>query len=706
MKLDQFFDQLAQAGLTLNQQQQAAVAQLQGPLMVIAGPGSGKTRVITARTAALLYRGVSPQQILVLTFTRAAAKEMKKRLTQLPMLSQQQVKAVNMSTFHSLCYRILWAFQGQRPAVAKEKQRRHWVKEALLRQQEEIKDDLVDEMLHQISFHKNSNQDLEQLQDLNTLTSRVWADYEKAKNKAGLLDYDDLLLATLKLLQQYPELLQSLQRRWQFIMVDEFQDTNLVQYELLKLLAAPHNHICVVGDIDQAIYAWRAADPKLLLQFPQDFPGGRRVELIQNYRSLPPIVELANRLIAHNQLRHKITVQPIRQGGTPPRLMRPSDEWAEAKAVLTMLRQWQRGNTPLNELAVLYRVNTQARPLVSLLVESGFPFKLHDKGQAGLEHWVVQECHAFLRLLNEPNHMESFLRVGRRQLGLTVETNQFMERLVQQRGLTPFAAYRHLPIRFTDLSKLQRLEQHLAKARQHPPGEALKYYLHRMGFGSYLEWYAVQRGYPADEFLNIAEELVTDLRRFTNTEAYLTHLDDMLSALQNEQQEPGVNLMTMHSAKGLEFKAVWILGVIDGLLPHSLSTSATQREEERRLFYVGCTRAKDYLYLLAPKSYRGQATIDSPFLAEAGIKQEPATRTAGGRAITAAEAMPTLSTQPPPPVGQLIRHKDLGIGTITGCTQEKARGQTFHVLTINFPARSGFKLHWELSLQMGFIQLL
>ena len=231
MEFEQFFDKLGQAGLALNQQQQVAVATLRGPLMVIAGPGSGKTRVITARTAALLHFGVSPDQILVLTFTKAAAREMKARLMGLSLLPQQQVRTVNMSTFHALCFQILKAQRGQAPRLATERQRRRWVEQALLHQQEEIKDDLVEEMLQQISFNKNSNQELASLRRENTLIASVWADYEAAKTEAGLLDFEDLLLATLGLLAQYPELLRSLQRRWQFIMVDEFQDTNLVQYE-------------------------------------------------------------------------------------------------------------------------------------------------------------------------------------------------------------------------------------------------------------------------------------------------------------------------------------------------------------------------------------------------------------------------------------------------------------------------------------------
>lgn len=702
----------------LNDQQQLAISRLQGPLLVISGPGSGKTRVITARTAALLKSGISPHQILVLTFTKAAAREMKERLAELPFLQEQQVRPLSMSTFHSLCYQILRVHNGHPPRIVSERQRRRWVEQSLLQQQEEIKDDLVEEMLQTISYNKNSCLDYSDIRRHKALAARVWADYETAKTAAGLFDYDDLLLNTYKLLQQFPDRLHSLRKRWQHIMVDEFQDTNLVQYRLLQLLAAPANNLCVVGDIDQAIYSWRAADPKLLLQFEQDFPGAKRVQLVQNYRSLPPIINLANRLIKQNKLRHPIAVEPVRKGKIAPRLLRPSDEWAEAKAVLTMLEKWQTGTTPLNELAVLYRVNSQARPLASLLVEADIPFVVHERGQLGLEHWVIEECHAFLRLLADPNDLESFLRVSRRQLRLNAEGNEYLRRLAASRQLTPYAAYRQLPVRYTDLGRLGQLQSHLAKARKLLPSEALNYYLKRMGFASYLEWYAKRRGYPENQFLDICDDLLSDLRRFITVASYLDHLNELLAAMARpvgEQELPAVNLMTLHGAKGLEFKAVWILGVIDSLLPHSLSKSPEQLEEERRLLYVGCTRAKDYLYLLAPNYYHGQPAKESSFLAEAfGQEFKPpqkqplvptsgAQKNSGGKATTAEQAAQGMELQPPPAAGQILQHKDLGLGKIITCTKEKARGQNFHVLTIDFPTRAGFKLHWELSQQMGFV---
>ncbi len=722
-----FFYSLEQAGLSLDQEQQQAVQHLRGPLQVIAGPGSGKTRVITARTAALIAAGVNPHAILVLTFTRAAANEMKERLPNLAIIGRQ-ARAVTMCTFHSLCYKLLEAYQGRSPAVVSQGQQRRWIQESLRRQQEDAHPDQVEELLHTISYNKNHNIDFSAVRHQRTLLARVWGDYEAAKEAARMLDYDDLLLDTYRLLREKPQLLRSLRRRWQYIMVDEFQDTNLVQYELLKLLAAPANNLCVVGDIDQAIYAWRAAEPRLLLQFQRDFPDSPQVQLTSNYRSTPPIIELAKRLIVHNKLRHPTAMQAVRQGNIAPRLFRPSDEWAEAKAVLSMLKQCQTNKIPLEEMAILYRVNSQARPLVSLLMEANIPFSLREKGLLDLDHWVIREVHAFLRLLVDPTDTTSFLQVGRRQLRLQEEASDYLYRLIRRSGgqITPWDAYQQLPREYADISRLKQLQRHLATARTLLPSSALKYYLENMGFGSYLEWAATHHGYPVDHYCNLCDDLLPDLRRFTSVRAYLHHIDRMLQALQQETAGGGVNLMTLHRAKGLEFEAVWIIGIVKGLLPHSLSQTADEIEEERRLLYVGCTRAKDYLHLLAPRSYRGEEAEESPFLAEAFGAQfasqlgpsssgqaapapqraQSAAAVAGGRYATAEQAAHSANTQPPPQVGQSVRHYHLGLGTIVSCTRQQAGGKDFHVLTIDFPARTGFKLHWELSLEMGIVDAL
>lgn len=714
MDAERFIASLTAAGLQLNPAQQEAVLHLQGPLQVMAGPGSGKTRVVTVRTAALLASGVAPGQILVLTFTKAAAQEMRQRLEGMSELIRDLTRGLSMGTFHALCYRILQQYRA-RPNLAEPYQQRRWLEQALIQLGEEIKEDLVDTMLQGISYAKNSRLAPSDLHKKDKLLRQVWAFYEDAKTAAELLDYEDLLLDACQLLESSPPLLASLQQRWRYLLVDEFQDTNLIQSTLLRLLAAPENNLCVVGDVDQAIYAWRAASPELLLQFPEDYPGAKQIELNQNYRSTPSIIDAANRLIAHNQKRHQMTIQPIRKGGRSPELLQSADEWAEAKSVLTMVRKLQQDGIPPSEMAVLYRVNSQARPLVGLLVEEGIPFTLRDQGQIGFDHWVVKESHAFLRLQVDPNDTESFLQVGRRQLRLSDELIVRLRQMIDREQMTPWQALRRLPGGQVESSKVKQLRDHLAHIGNLPPDQALGHYLKQMGFAPYLEWYAQQRGYQANTFTTVCADLRLDLRKYNDTRVYLEHLDKVLAAVKIASQNSprdALNLMTLHGAKGLEFRAVWIIGAVEGLLPHAQSQSKEQLEEERRLCYVGCTRTKDFLYLSAPHNYRGREVEESPFLAEVlGHRQNEASTASRQAKQVSPSALPisdlkaARATPSPPAVGAQIKHSDLGMGTVASCTRESWQGQDYHLVTIKFSARPSIKLHWEMSCQIGCVQV-
>ena len=399
-----------------------------------------------------------------------------------------------------------------------------------------------------------------------------------------------------------------------------------------------------------------------------------------------------------------MAILPQRQGGTAPRITRPDDEWDEAASVLQGIKQLHSQGWPLQELAVLYRTNNQARPLVSRLVAADIPFKVRERDKLGLDHWVIKECHAFLRLLHDPNHTEAFLRVGRRQLKLNQAGSQKLHLIIHEQRMAPGQAYRQLPQ--ADASKLTQLQKHIDKANKLSPERALLYYLYQMGFASYLEWYAARRGYPEDHFLSYCDDLLPDLRRFSSVDLYLQHIDEMLAAVNQEsgaaQQPDAVNLMTLHGAKGLEFQAVWIVGVVDGFLPHALCNSAAQREEERRLLFVGCTRAKDFLHLLAPQAYRDKQAKISPYLLEI-LEEKP---TQPKQAPTDAQkTAATERTWPPPFPGQHLEHVDLGPGKVVSFQKTNSQGPPAHVVVVDFPARAGFKLHWELSLQMGFIKM-
>lgn len=610
----EFLNELDRAGFELTEAQREVVTHCEGPLLVIAGPGAGKTRVITARVAALLAAGVHPAQIMVVTFTRAAAQEMRSRVEKMPGIQPGLLGTLRIGTFHSLFWNILNTY-GYRLKMADTVTQRKWVEKALRHLGEVVNDDVVDSMLAGIGYAKNNMQTAKDLSKQDKTMADVWLLYEEYKDSEGLADFDDLLVRTHTLFCENTKALAEQQQRTKHLLVDEFQDTSQVQYSILRLLAAPENNFCVVGDVDQAIYGWRAARPEYLLRFKEHYPAAKTVMLKKNFRATPPLVRYANSIIINNKARHPITIEPVRSGGIAPITFQPETEKAEAKTVLKMVSKLKSEAVPLDQMAVFYRVNRYARHLVNALIEQRVPFTLWDKGKTFDQHWVVREISAFLRLSVDRNHLSSFQALARRQLRLEEETIGKIIQAVQQ-GDPLWATVSHFTVRV----KVSELASHLNKARDLAPEQALDYYLSDMGFKSYLAWYAGKRGVNIKELLALCDDMRSEMSDYGQVSAYLQFVDKRSATLQQAKTETPrlghINLMTLHAAKGLEFRCVWLLGVTDGLIPHSRSEGPEQYEEERRLFYVGCTRAQDDLFIMSPQNLDGKATQRSPFLTE------------------------------------------------------------------------------------------
>lgn len=601
------------SGFTLNEAQRQAVMHRDGPLLVVAGPGSGKTRVVTARAAVLIESGVNPAEITVVTFTKAAAREMQLRLVRLLQKADQRAGTVNIGTFHALFWKTLrrFGFSGE---LVDDNLKRKWITEVLRKLGEEVRDDQIDELQRIISWHKNNLQSVADVPPEKKLLREVWVRYEEVKTAAGRLDFDDMLFETHALLRENPQALRHMQAQARYLLVDEFQDTNRAQFEVLRMIAAAHGNICAVGDVDQAIYAWRAAKPEYLLNFGSYFPGARRIELTANYRSTPAIVGYTNRLIARNSLRHAVVGRAARQGGEAPLSLNPSSQQAEAASIVTMVKKQSQAGTALEDMAVFYRVNRYNHHLVGKLVAASIPFVVRDKERFLEEHWVVREVLSFLELTVNPNQVEPFAQVARRQLNLSAEQGAELQRLSQGEGVWQRAA------RLVSPERVSKFKLHLSTAARLAPAAALDYYLEEMGFRRYLQNYAAHRGVARGEYTEICEELRLEMESFSSVPAYLQHAKERARVLvqaRSEDAVPGkLNLMTLHGAKGLEFEAVWIIGAVEGLLPHSLAEHPEQLEEERRLFYVGCTRAKNRLCITSPKQIRGRTVARSRFVAE------------------------------------------------------------------------------------------
>lgn len=689
MHLNNFIANLSRTKYQLNEAQHRAVMHRDGPLAVVAGPGSGKTRVVTARVGALLASGISPTRITVTTFTKAAATEMRNRIVELLPDEQRLVSRLNIGTFHGQCYGLLkrHGFGGK---VAHDKQKRDWISSSLRKLGEEVKDDLLQNLQQAISWHKNNLLMREDVAGTNKLLLSVWADYEEAKQSTGSLDFDDMLCEAYKLLKNDVNALREMQLGAEYLLVDEFQDTNTAQYEILKLIAAPRNNVCVVGDTDQAIYGWRAAHPEFLLNFAKYFPHAERIDLQQNYRSSAHIISFANRVIAQNSIRHATASEPVRPGGITPILLTPSNERAEAKGVLNMVKRQRDEGIPLDEMAVFYRVNQYNHQLVNMLVDEGIPFVVRDKERSFEEHWVIREVVDFLKLSLDPMNIDSFLTIGRRQLNLSEEQGNRLRLLVRQGNPLWQAAQM-----MVSQEKLAKLWANLHKAQQQKPLEALRIYTEEMGYRQYLRWYAERRGLPELEYVNMCEELRQDVESFNDIGLYLQHLAKLEQAMAKSRREeavPGaINLMTIHAAKGLEFVAVWIIGAIEGLMPHALATLSAELEEERRLFYVASTRAKDHLTVLAPTQYRGKKALISRFATE-GFGASTATNT-------------TTSRTPVPLAQMMVQHSARGLGRIVEISAETKGGSLEHIVAIEF-ACGRSKMHWQIGLNLGVLKII
>jgi len=637
----------------LNPPQAEAVRCTEGPVLILAGAGSGKTRVITRRIAHILSKGLAePSHLLAVTFTNKAAEEMRERVAEL--IGKTRAAQVVLSTFHAFCLRVLRSHIDQLGyrrnfTIASESDAR-----LLLRR---VTDDLrthdagFSPALFQsaISLQKNRmpEGDTPSATPVRNATeekyaaslAEVYARYQSALRAANSLDFDDLLLLTLRLWREHPKCIAAARKQFRFVMVDEYQDTNRVQYELLRELVADHRNLCVVGDDDQSIYGWRGADTRNILDLERDFPEARVITLDQNYRSTGTILEAANHVIKNNQARRDKRLWSDHEAGRVIDWIVTRDEEAEAEECVKWLRYIQsKSKTPFNEFALLYRSNIQSKPLEIAFRRAGIPYVVFG-GQDFFERAEVRDIISYLKVIANPNDEAAFLRVinmPRRGIGdSTLHTVHDLcrnEHLslnkglaeVLKRGLAPASAEKGIR---EFLGIIQKFRQ---RAREQ--GGALQ----KLALDLVL---AIDYRGELDRTCKNAEQAIN---RWQNVELVLnaigdyektalepslinfldeSHLNtDQDRASRDERRHSSVSLMTIHSAKGLEFPFVFIMGVEDGLLPHENSLKENSLEEERRLFYVALTRAKRHVTLFESLSRirhgKERATKTSRFIRE------------------------------------------------------------------------------------------
>jgi DNA helicase-2/ATP-dependent DNA helicase PcrA len=676
--------------IPLTPSQRKAVFHVEGPLLVIAGPGSGKTAVITHRIAALIDSGISPHNICAITFTNKAAEEMRQRAAVLGT-----APGPNISTFHSLCVRILRRYAdraGIRPnfGIYNDSDQARCMKQA-------VKDCELDttnfppaRMLGAVSTRlKNNLIDVEAFKaktdDYFTKNlARIYERYQQILAEHNALDFDDLLAKTAFLLRDCPDVCSELSNRFKFLLIDEYQDTNHAQYVIAKALVSEHKNICATGDPDQSIYRWRGADIRNILAFEKDWPDATVVKLEENFRSTPNILEVADKLIANNRNRKQKTLIPTRPGGEDIAVTVYEDENDEADGVVQQIKKLTEQGASLNDIAVFYRVNAQSRALEEAFIRNKVIYQVV-RGVEFYNRKEIRDLLAYLKVLVNPDDEIALLRIintPTRGIGKTtidrvradaVQNNiSFFDALIKAEDIDSLSK--------AAKAKLAVFVNMLEQFKKDVAGEVAPL-AQRVFVESGLEKSLQDAGDRGEAALENVNELISAASQYDQ----LTEQPSLLDYLQQialfsdvdayDATAGRVALMTLHTAKGLEFESVFIVGVEHGLLPHERSTTnddLNELEEERRLFFVGITRAKVQLYISHARyrTIRGQQlrTIPSQFLYELGPTFAEQTDDDQDfdddteQAETQNSQFNILNSKFKR--GQLVRHKTFGFGTV------------------------------------------
>jgi len=683
----------------LNPAQRDAVLATEGPLLVIAGAGSGKTRVLTYRVAHLINAvGAKPSEILAITFTNKAAGEMRERLEQ---LLGRSGRGLWILTFHAACGRILRR-EAQRLGyrsnftIYDQADQIRLVKQCLEELERDPKRFTPRGIHNQISQAKNRLvQPDEYASRVQSFYDQTVADayqlYQRRLFVSNAVDFDDLLMLTVDVLERFPEAREKWQKAFRYILVDEYQDTNHAQYRLLQLLADPDKNVCAVGDPDQSIYAFRGADISNILDFERDFPGTRTIALEQNYRSTNAILEGANNVISNNRERKPKELWSELGEGEPVRVVEVEDEHAEARFVAAGIAALVEEGFSGDEIAVFYRTNAQSRVLEDVLVRQGIAYQVIG-GPRFYERAEIKDAIAYLQVIDNPYDAVSLTRIANRpRRGIGDASLARLQAWADAQGRSLWEATEFAEEAGVGAAPLKAVNQFRtliqslqSGALEFPVAELVERTLERSGYLSALE---AERTIEAQGRIENLQELVGVAREYQENadEPSLSHFLQEISLYSDQdairEQESLVTLMTLHNAKGLEFRAVYLIGMEEGIFPHARSIEEQGIEEERRLCYVGMTRAKELLTLThaSSRSLWGSRGYNLPsrFLDELpeAVERErlrPASWSSYGAAgVAPRDDVPSLST------GDSVKHGTLGEGVVT---QIEAGG----VVTVRF----------------------
>jgi DNA helicase-2/ATP-dependent DNA helicase PcrA len=622
----------------LTASQKKAVFHKEGPLLVLAGPGSGKTRVITCRIAALIELGVRPWQICAITFTNKAAEEMRNRAF------AGGSSGAFISTFHSLCVWILRRYAEQagiKPnfSIYDAADQLRCMKEAVGQCQADSTNFSPSRMLEFVSRLKNNLEDTESFKAnawdyFGKTAGKIYGVYQQILAKNNAMDFDDLLVRTALLLRNCPDVRNELNNRFQYLLIDEYQDTNHAQYQIAHLLAQAQGNICVTGDPDQSIYRWRGADIGNILAFEKDWPNAVVVKLEENFRSVPDILEKADKLISFNTRRKDKMLIATRSAGATVQIIGVEDENAEAQALTEKIQKLLDGGKDAAQIAVFYRVNSMSRPLEEAFIRLRIPYQI----VRGVEFYARKEIRdllSYLKLIVNPADDIAFMRaIGTHSRGIGKTSIERLAEFARQGGLSFFAAacqaQRLDTISAATRTHFAEFGQMIQKFQNDAAGEVAPLMDCVFAESGLAEALKKVGDTEAIENINELINAAAEYDRQAETPSLLDYLQSIALYSDTDAYDPNasrVSLMTLHAAKGLEFDFVFIIGLEEGVLPHERSqTNPEDMEEERRLFFVGITRARDELAITYARYrvLRGQfiRSVPSPFLYEIGFGGE------------------------------------------------------------------------------------
>ena len=600
--------------------QKKAIEHNQGPMLVLAGPGSGKTLVITRRTQWLIEKaGVAPGNILVVTFTRAAASEMRGRFDR---LMNGRHLPVSFGTFHAIFFTILkYAYQYKVENILTEEEKYSILRDIVHQIDVEMDDekDFLMNIAGEISRVKGDLMPLEHFYSSNCskdVFDEIYDAYNRKLQRMRRLDYDDMLVQTWELFKARPDILKAWQKKYTYILIDEFQDINRIQYEIIRMLAKPENNLFVVGDDDQSIYRFRGAKPEILLGFTKDYPNAKMTILNHNYRSTGSVVKRAEALIRNNVHRYEKNMTATRELGNEvlvKAFVKPTDQYL--KMIREIVDMHEKNGIPWEEIAIIFRTNVQMAGLVEQLMVYNVPFVMKDSVPNIYQHWIAKDLFAYMNIAFGENRREDYLRIINRP-------NRYISRsYLDEDPVNLNHVKDYMENREWMLDRVEQLEYDLYMLASMAPYPAIQYIRHSIGYDEYLKEYAAYRGIKADDLLEILDELMDKSHAYQTWEEWFKAIDQYSETLKIKsrrrfEEAEGIRLLTMHGAKGLEYEIVYIPDANMGLTPHKKALTESEKEEERRMFYVAMTRAKQELRVYFTRERYGKTAEMSSFIGE------------------------------------------------------------------------------------------